>query len=74
MVERTLAFFDQHGIQVKRLLTDSAFAYVKNHSLRDLLPAREIRHLATQAYGPRTNGKVERFHEATERASAVAHE
>jgi transposase InsO family protein len=43
-------------------MTDNAFAYVRNGSLRELLEAREIRHLRTQPYRPRTNGKVEPFH------------
>ena len=37
---------------------DNAFAYVKNRSLRELLAARGIRHLTTEPYRPRTNGKV----------------
>ena len=35
-VERALAFFDEHGIACKRLMTDNAFGYVKSHSLRGL--------------------------------------
>jgi hypothetical protein len=42
---------------------DNAFRYVKNRSLRDLLAARSIRHLTTRPYRPRTNGKIERFHQ-----------
>jgi transposase InsO family protein len=61
-VERALADFAGRGITVRRLMTDNAFAYVKNRSLRELLAVREIRHLTTQPYRPRTNGKVERFH------------
>jgi transposase InsO family protein len=38
-----------------------------NRSLRELLEAREIRHLRTQPYRPRTNGKVERFHQTMSR-------
>jgi transposase InsO family protein len=66
-VERALAFFAGHGISAKRLMTDNAFAYVKNRSLRELLSARGIRHLTTQPYRPRTNGKVERFHQTMAR-------
>ena len=44
-------------------MTDNAFTYTKNRSLRELLAARGIRHLTTQPYRPRTNGKVERFHQ-----------
>jgi transposase InsO family protein len=66
-VERALAFFAEHGIVAKRLMTDNGFSYVKNRSLRELLARREIRHLTTQPYRPRTNGKVERFHQTMER-------
>ena len=66
-VERALAFFAGHGITAERLMTDNAFTYVKNRSLRELLAARGIRHLTTQPYRPRTNGKVERFHQTMAR-------
>jgi len=66
-LERALAFFAQHGITAKRLMTDNAFAYVKNRSLRELLAARGIKHLTTEPYRPRTNGKVERFHQTMAR-------
>src|SRR5881296_3612228 len=66
-VERALAFFAAHGITARRLLTDNGFSYVKNRSLRELLAAHQIRHLTTEPYRPRTNGKVERFHQTMER-------
>src|SRR5713226_9739013 len=66
-VERALAFYADHGIVGKRLMTDNAFTYVKNRSLRELLARYEIRHLTTQPYRPRTNGKVERFHQTMAR-------
>jgi transposase InsO family protein len=59
--ERALAFFAEHGIVAKRLMTDNAFSYVKNRSLRQLLDRHGIRHLTTRPYRPRTNGKAERF-------------
>jgi len=62
-VERALAWFDHHGIQAKRLMTDNAWGYARNRSLRELLAAREIKHIRTQPYRPQTNGKVERFHQ-----------
>ena len=66
-VERALAFFAAHGIVAKRLMTDNAFSYVKNRSLRELLARHRIRHLTTEPYRPRTNGKVERFHQTMAR-------
>jgi len=62
-LERALAFFASHAITGKRLMTDNAFSYVKNRSLRELLAREGIRHLTTEPYRPRTNGKVERFHQ-----------
>ena len=66
-LERALAFFAEHGIVAKRLMTDNGFSYVKNRSLRDLLAQHGIRHLTTEPYRPRTNGKVERFHQTMAR-------
>jgi transposase InsO family protein len=62
-LERALVFYASHGISAKRVMTDNAFAYVMNRSLRELLAARGITHLRTKPYRPRTNGKVERFHQ-----------
>jgi transposase InsO family protein len=74
-VERALAFFAEHAIVAKRLITDNGFSYVKNRSPRELLAQRGIRHLTTQPYRPRTNGNVERFHQtmAREWAYRLAH-
>jgi transposase InsO family protein len=66
-VERALAFYAEHGVVVKRLMTDNGFSYIKNRSLRELLAHHGIRHLTTQPYRPRTNGKVERFHQTMAR-------
>ena len=66
-VERALAFFAEQGILARRLMRDNGFSYVKNRSLRELLAHHGIRHLTTQPYRPRTNGKVERFHQTMAR-------
>src|SRR5262249_19728132 len=66
-VERALAFFAEHAITTQRLMTDNSFSYVKNRSLAELLTGRGIRHLTTKPYRPRTNGKVERFHQTMAR-------
>ena len=66
-VDRALAFFASHGIVCKRLMTDNGFSYIKNRSLADLLDQHDIRHLTTKPYRPRTNGKVERFHQTMAR-------
>jgi transposase InsO family protein len=66
-VERALAYFSEHDIAAKRLMTDNAFTYIHNRSLRELLARHGVRHLTTQPYRPRTNGKVERFHQTMAR-------
>ena len=66
-VERGLAYFHTHGISASRLMTDNAFTYTKNRSLRELLAASGIDHHTTRPYRPRTNGKVERFHQTMAR-------
>jgi transposase InsO family protein len=65
--ERALAWFADHGITARRLMTDGALSYRNNRSLRDLLTERGIRHILTPPYTPRWNGKVERFHQTMER-------
>jgi transposase InsO family protein len=65
--ERALAWFAGHGITVRRLMTDGAWSYRHNRTLRELLAARGIRHIVTPPYTPRWNGKVERFHQTMNR-------
>jgi transposase InsO family protein len=66
-VTRALAWFQEHGITAKRLMSDNAWSYTRNHSLAELLAARDIKHLRTKPYRPQTNGKVERFHQTMAR-------
>jgi transposase InsO family protein len=65
--QRALAFFAHHGIQARRVMTDNAWCYTHSHGLRELLAHHSIKHLTTQPYPPRTNGKVERFHQTMAR-------
>jgi transposase InsO family protein len=69
---RALDWFLDQGIVSERLMTDNAFAYTQSHSLRELLWRRAIRHIRTRPYTPRTNGKVERFHQTLMREWAYA--
>jgi transposase InsO family protein len=66
-LERALAFYASHGIAARRLMTDNAWIYVKSRAVRQLLARHQIRHLTTKPYRPRTNGKVERFHQTMAR-------
>ena len=59
-LRRALAFFERHGIQVERVLTDNGAPYRSTlHAIA--CRALGIRHLRTQPYRPQTNGKAERF-------------
>jgi transposase InsO family protein len=66
-VTRALEWFETQGITAKRLMSDNAWTYTNNRSLRELLTTREIKHLRTKPYRPQTNGKVERFHQTMRR-------
>jgi transposase InsO family protein len=73
-VIRALAFFSKHGIAAERLMTDNAWAYTHNRSLRELLDLYAITHIRTRPYTPRTNGKVERYQQTLQREWAYAME
>ena len=69
---RALDWFLQLGICAERLMTDNAFAYTKNKTLKELLHRRAIQHIRTRPYTPRTNGKVERYQQTLQREWAYA--
>jgi transposase InsO family protein len=66
-VERALVALAAEEITPRRLMSDNAWSYTKNRSLRELLADRGIRHLTIRPRRPRTNGKVERFIQTLER-------
>jgi transposase InsO family protein len=65
--ERALDWFTERGITARRLMTDGAWTYTHNRSLRQLLSDHSIRHIVTPPYTPRWNGKVERLHQTMDR-------
>jgi transposase InsO family protein len=65
--ERALVWFARRGIASRRVMTDGAMAYRRNHSLHELFARHHIRQIITPPYTPRWNGKVERFHQTMER-------
>jgi transposase InsO family protein len=66
-VTRAFAFFAEHRIEPKRLMTDNAWSYTLNRSLRELLDERSVKHVRTPKRRPQPNGKVERFHQTMAR-------
>jgi transposase InsO family protein len=59
-LQRAVAWFGDHGIRVQRLMTDNGNGY-RSHAHAALRRRLGIRHLFTQPYRPKTNGKAERF-------------
>jgi transposase InsO family protein len=59
-LRRAVRFYQRHGIQVERVLTDNGAAYIATaHAIACRRLA--IKHLRTRPYRPQTNGKAERF-------------
>ena len=59
-LERAVAWFAGHGIHVERVMTDNGPGY-RSHAHAALCRQLGLRHLFTEPYRPRTNGKAERF-------------
>jgi transposase InsO family protein len=59
-LQRAVAFYRRHGIEVERVLTDNGSCY---RAVLHALACRRlgIRHRRTRPYRPQTNGKAERF-------------
>ncbi len=55
-----LAFYAQHGISIRALLTDNGSGY-RSRQFREACLQLGIQHRFTRPYTPRTNGKAERF-------------
>ena len=55
-----VAFYAQHGISIRRLLTDNGSCY-RSQYFRAACLQLGIQHRFTRPYTPRTNGKAERF-------------
>jgi transposase InsO family protein len=59
-LRRAIGFFERHGVEVERVLTDNGSAYrTAAHAIA--CRALGVRHLRTRPYRPQTNGKAERF-------------
>jgi transposase InsO family protein len=59
-LDRAMAWFADHGIQIERILTDNGNGY-RSFAWRDRCSELGIVHTRTRPYHPATNGKVERF-------------
>lgn len=59
-LERALGWFASMGIQVESVMSDNGSCY-RSHAHARACKELGLRHLFTQPYRPRTNGKAERF-------------
>jgi transposase InsO family protein len=65
-LKRASEFYAGYGVRVERVMTDNGSAYrsdVHARACREL----HLKHLRTQPYRPRTNGKAERFIQTLQR-------
>jgi transposase InsO family protein len=60
-LRRAGQFFADHGIEIRRVMTDNAFAYRYSPDFQATLQEMGARHRLTPPYCPQVNGKVERF-------------
>jgi len=63
--DRVLPFFESHGNDILRILTDRGTEYcgkVEHHDFELYLAVNDIEHTKTKAKHPQTNGICERFH------------
>ena len=66
-----IARYAEHGITIQRVMTDNGSGY-RSHAFAALLNQHGIRHIRTQPYHPRTNGKAEAFIRILQREWAYA--
>jgi transposase InsO family protein len=59
-LKRALAFYAGYDIRVEKVMTDNGSPYV-SHVHAAACRELNLKHLRTQPYRPRTNGKAERF-------------
>lgn len=61
VLQRSVAWFAEHGVVVERVLSDNGSAY-RSYAWRDACAELGVTHKRTRPYRPQTNGKIERFH------------
>jgi transposase InsO family protein len=67
--DRVLPFFEDHGVDVLRILTDRGTEYCGNsdtHPYQLYLQMNDIEHTRTRVKNPQTNGICERFHQTVQ--------
>jgi transposase InsO family protein len=64
---RAIAWYAEHGITIKAILSDNAMNYRNSRAVAELLTGHGIKHRFIRPHCPWTNGKVERFNRTLQR-------
>ena len=59
-LERALAWFQQLGVKVQRVMTDNGSCYI-SQIFAQMCRSFSLQHIRTRPYRPQTNGKAERY-------------
>ena len=59
-LKATLAYYENLGVKVERVMTDNGSCY-RSFAFRRLCKRLGLKHIRTKPYTPKTNGKAERF-------------
>jgi transposase InsO family protein len=60
-IARAVAFFADHGVRVRQVMTDNYFSYTKTGAVAEVFHRLGVQHITTPIYTPRWNGKAEAF-------------
>ena len=67
------AFFDQHGVAIREVMTDNALNYRRSNDFRAVMAAIGAKHRLTRPHSPWQNGKAERFNRTLQENWAYRH-
>lgn len=67
------AFFAEHNVQLKAVMTDNALNYRNSNDFQAVLKALNAKHILTRPYSPWQNGKAERFNRTLQENWAYRH-
>lgn len=67
------AFFAEHGIAIREVMTDNALNYRRSRDFQDTLRILDAKHILTRPHSPWQNGKAERFNRTLQENWAYRH-
>jgi len=67
------AFFAQHGVAIREVMTDNALNYRRSRDFQTTLQTLGARHILTRPHSPWQNGKAERFNRTLQENWAYRH-